>query len=93
VITSDPLIAVIVVSIADLLAFIPTFRKSFHKPFEETLATFSLGAVRDVFGILSLQSLTVVNWLYPATLMISDSAFALMLVVRRRQLDKSIKTV
>lgn len=89
IVTSNAFLAVIIVSIADLLAFIPTFRKAYWKPHEETLATFSLGAVRDVCAILALDSLLIVNWLYPATLLLSDSGFSLMLIVRRRQLDKA----
>lgn len=84
---SDPLIAVIIVTAADVLAFIPTYRKAYNKPHEETALTFGLGAIRNVFGILALESLRVVNWLYPASLILTDGAFTAMLLIRRRQLS------
>jgi hypothetical protein len=87
----DPLIAVLIVCIADVLAFMPTFRKAFSKPHEETLSSFVLGGVRDVFAISALQSLDLVNWLYPATLLVSDSTFAAMLFIRRRQLAETTR--
>lgn len=84
--TSDPLVAVIIVTLADIIAFIPTFRKAYYRPQEETALTFGLGATRNIFGILALQSFAVVNWLYPASLIITDGAFTAMLLIRRRQL-------
>src|SRR5688500_6817176 len=41
-ITNNQLMAIISVTVADALAFIPTFRKSYHKPYEETLTEYGL---------------------------------------------------
>lgn len=85
-VTSDPLLAVIVVTIVDALAFAPTFRKGYHKPYEETLSTFTLSSVKFVIGILALDALTVTTWLYPASLVVMNGAFVLLLLYRRRKI-------
>jgi hypothetical protein len=44
VITDNPLTAVIIVTLVDALAYVPTFRKTYHKPYEETLIEYALGS-------------------------------------------------
>src|SRR5665213_1595078 len=44
VFSKNPLAAVILVTIADACAFIPTFRKSFYKPDQETLTEYGLSS-------------------------------------------------
>ncbi|HEY4487826.1 MAG TPA: hypothetical protein VI483_03635 [Candidatus Paceibacterota bacterium] len=88
-ITRDALTAVIIVTVADMIAMIPTVRKTYKRPTEETLSAWIISVFRNIFAILALQSFAVVNWLYPASLIISDAAFVILLIVRRRQLDKS----
>ncbi len=82
----QPLIAIMFVVSADALGFFPTFRKSYNKPHEETATNYALGAARWPLAILALQSLTPVNWLYPAAIALLDLALVAMLLIRRRQL-------
>ena len=88
VLTSNALAAVVIVTIADTLAFIPTIRKAYHKPNEETAMTFAISTIRNIFSLLALQSFTLVNWLYPATLLLSDGGFTVMLLLRRIRLER-----
>ena len=92
-ITSQPLAAVIIVAIADAIAYIPTYRKAFSKPHEEPAYSYFLAAMRSVFGILALQTLTLTTVLYPASLVLTDGGFVLYLWVRRRQLSNSSRIV
>ncbi len=83
---NQPLLAIIFVICADALGFIPTFRKSYNKPHEETVINYALGAARWPLAILALQSLTLTTFLYPATIAIFDLALVAMLLIRRHQL-------
>lgn len=83
--TDNPLVAVVMVVIADILAFIPTVRKGYYKPFEETLITWFLNALKHSIGLLALQAYNLVTCLYPISLVIGNGLFAVMLVYRRRQ--------
>jgi len=83
--TSNPVLAIILISVIDFLGFLPTIRKSYHKPYEETLITYMLSGFKFVLAILALDTYTLVTWLYPASLVAANLLFVVMLVVRRRQ--------
>lgn len=85
-ITEDALLAVILITIIDALGFAPTFRKSFHKPNEETALTYGLSAVKFAIAIAALENLSVVTVLYPLSLVVMNGAFVVMVLVRRKQL-------
>lgn len=80
----QPLFSVILATLADLLAFIPTVRKSWNKPFSETLAHYQINSFRFILAILALSHYTVITALYPVTWMVANALFALVLVLRRR---------
>jgi len=83
-ITNDPLLSVILITIIDFLGFVPTIRKSYRKPHEETMISYLLAAIKFMLAIIALDNYTVVTWLYPASLVIANILFVSMLVTRRR---------
>lgn len=85
-ITSEPLLAVVIITLADAIAYVPTYRKAFSKPHEEPAYSYGLAAMRSVFGVLALQSFTLTTVLYPASLIVTDGGFVLYLLIRRRRL-------
>lgn len=86
--TSTPLISVILISVIDALGFVPTFRKSFHRPYEETVFTFFVSAIKLVLGVSALSNFSMVTALYPLSLVASNLIFITMVLVRRRQLGR-----
>ncbi len=88
--TSNPLYAVILVVIADGLAYIPTFRKAFYRPQEETLITFVLNAIKQVLVLCSMSAYSPTTVLFDAYLISANTAFVSMLIIRRRQLKRQI---
>jgi hypothetical protein len=79
----NPVAAVIAVTLADALAFTPTFRKAFHKPYEETLSEYSLSAVKWLFAIAALEAYSATTWLYPASLVLTNTIFITVVYSRR----------
>lgn len=86
-VTDNPLTAVLLITVIDALAFVPTFRKSYRRPWEETAVTYSLSGLKFVIAIFALEQLTPTTWLYPASLVLMNGLFVGMLLVRRRQLQ------
>lgn len=84
--TSGPLLSVILITVVDFLGFMPTIRKSYHKPHEETLIAYVLAGLKFVLAIIALEHYSLVTWLYPASLIAANLFFVFMLVVRRRKL-------
>ena len=86
--TNDPVLAVILVTVIDALGFIPTYRKSYAKPHEETLSTYVVSATKYAISLFALGSYSLTTWLFPASLVVSNGLFVLLLIVRRSQLAR-----
>lgn len=86
ILTKDPLGSVILISLIDIVAFYPTFRKSWHKPHEEYLTGYNLANVKFILSFFAMQAFTINTLLYPAVIILTNAAFVLMCLIRRRQL-------
>lgn len=84
----QPLIAVITLSAADMLGFAPTIRKSWRKPFEETLFSYEVNTFRFALAIYALESYNAVALMYPVTWIVANGLFSIYLIVRRKQVSK-----
>jgi len=84
--TENPLISVILVTCIDGLAFVPTFRKSWSKPWEESTMAYGLGALAFALSLPALTTLNVTTALYPAAVTLFNGGFCVMVLLRRRTL-------
>ena len=86
--TSNPLTAVIIVTIVDAVVFLPTYRKAYLKPNEETASLFVLSTVKYLISLFALASFTLTTALFPISLVISNAGFVILLLIRRKQLGR-----
>lgn len=85
-ISEGPLLSVIMVTIVNTLGYVPTFRKAYNKPFEETSITYSLSAVKFAVAILALNEFSVITLLFPLSVIIVCVLLVIMLNTRRKHL-------
>jgi hypothetical protein len=85
-----PVVSVILACLVDLLAFIPTIRKTWAKPQTETLSLYTTNFIRYIIAIAALSSFTFVNYLYPIFWLMANGLFAIGLVLRRRYVSVEI---
>lgn len=83
----QPILSVILLSSLDMLGFIPTIRKSWNKPEQETLSSYVANTLRFGLAILALENYTLVTALYPLTWILANGLFSVFLIVRRKQLS------
>ncbi|MFO0970972.1 MAG: hypothetical protein U0520_01325 [Candidatus Saccharimonadales bacterium] len=76
-------LSVILLSLIDILGFIPTIRKSWHKPGEETLISYVVNTVRFCLALYALERYTIVTILYPLTWVLANGLFSVYLIIRR----------
>jgi hypothetical protein len=88
-IAEQPVISIILVTVIDLLGFAPTIRKSWNKPYSETVSFYLLNTVRFALAIMALHSYTIVTAAYPITWAFANGIFGAILLVRRKQLRES----
>lgn len=87
-IAKQPILSAILVSLIDIFGFIPTVRKSWNKPYTETLILYEINAFRHVLSFISLQQYSIITWMNPVTWVIANTMFSLMLIIRRKQVGK-----
>lgn len=88
--TSDPLYAVLISTFASACAFVPTFRKSYHKPDEETALSYALGALRSFVAIPALLSFNITTLLPLLENIAANVSFVTMVLIRRRSKLKNV---
>ena len=84
--SSDPLWAVIILTIVDILGFGPTVRKAYHYPHAESLPFFSLFAARNTLVVMALQHYSVTTVLFPAVIAAACMLLMVMIMYRRRMI-------
>jgi hypothetical protein len=85
-ITGDPLAAIILITVIDMLAFAPTFRKSYSNPYTEPAFTYTLSALKFVIALFALHELSATTILYPASLVLTNGLFVAMVLIQRKRL-------
>ena len=81
--TKDPVWSVCLVTAIDAAAYIPTLRKSWHKPYEEMVYKSALTGVKHAGTLLALQNLSIVTVIYPLVSLIMEVILVVMLLARR----------
>lgn len=84
--TNDPLAAIVLVTLTDGIAAIPTFRKGYLYPDEETALTYALGALSYLLTLFAFRTLDLTTALYPVFIIIANAALVAMLLYRRRKI-------
>lgn len=84
--TKNPLTAVILISLSDGIAFLPSIRKSYYFPNEESPGPWIWGIISHTLAIFALITLNLTTVLYPVCVIAFDISYVLLVVIRRRQL-------
>lgn len=71
--TKDPTISVIIVVCIDLVAFIPTLRKTAKYPKTETPILYSMNVVRHIMILFSIQAYNIATMLHSIVMIIMNS--------------------
>lgn len=82
--TSDPLWAVVILTLVDLLGFGPTLRTAWARPREESVGMFAWSSVRNALVVASLSTYSTTTVLFPAAVGVACAAVAVVLIARRR---------
>ena len=83
--TSDPMLSVVLATGIDVLAFLPTIRKTYNDPTSETLISYISNLFRHPISILALTSYSITTVIYPAALLVMNIIMVSVIVSRRRK--------
>lgn len=82
----NPILAVIMVSLIDLFGYIPSWRKCWSNPYSETLSTWVLFAIGNIFAILALNEYNILTLTYLITIIIGNIILVSISLLRRKVL-------
>jgi hypothetical protein len=72
------------ITIADILVFIPTIRKTFHKPFDEELFEYYTSSLAYFFSFFALTHISLITFLYPGAMIILNGMFIIFTLAIRK---------
>lgn len=82
--TGNPLASVLLLFAIETIAFYPTFRKTWAKPFEETLWAYNISSLQFIFGLIALENYTFITMIGGVSLIVSNAVFVIYALIRRR---------
>lgn len=80
----NPLWSVVLLSAVGVFGWIPTFRKTYHKPHTEHLLPYTANLAKFGLAIFALSTLSWTTLLYPAGSILINGAFVVMVLLRRK---------
>lgn len=86
--TNDPTTSVIIVVAIDAVAFIPTLRKTWKKPYTETPLLFGTNVARHFLALFSLQSYNIATTLHSLVMIIINTAMTSIILLSPNQKKK-----
>jgi hypothetical protein len=82
--TKDPTISVIVAVAIDLIAFVPTIRKTWRRPQSEQSSLFVANVLRHILVIASLQSYNIATMLHSIAMIVTNTVMSGIILGKRR---------
>lgn len=80
----DPVYAIILVTMSNILAFIPTWRKAWIHPHQEVLQTYAWGIAKSFFAALGMENINTTTLLYPIFASFLNLVMVTLLLYRRK---------
>ena len=90
ILTDDPTVSVIVAVSIDVVAFIPTFRKTRSEPSTETPMLYGMNVVRHVLALFSMQTYNLATTLHSIAMIATNSLMTILTGVgKNRKVEDS----
>lgn len=88
-VVKQPVWSAILINLVEVIGFIPTIRKSWNKPYSETLFTYEICVVRHGLSIFALQKFNILTAMSPVAWVITNIAISAILIVRRMKIPRN----
>ncbi len=82
--TNDPTVSVIIAVSIDVIAFIPTLRKTYQHPKTETPVLYSMNVLRHILSLFSLQAYNIATMLHSVAMIVTNSIMTGLIVLHPR---------
>lgn len=83
ILTKDPTLSVVIAVGIDVVAFVPTLRKTWREPDTETPILYSANVLRHMLALFSLQAYNVATMLHSIAMILTNTLMT-VLILRRK---------
>lgn len=90
VLTSSPLWSVLLITVIDVVATLPTITKAWRNPFEESSRAFAMAGFICALSIASLDVFNLTTTFYMAAITLLNVYLAVMILIRRKTSNKAL---
>ncbi|MFA6908315.1 MAG: hypothetical protein WC289_00315 [Patescibacteria group bacterium] len=80
----NPLLALIMVSVIDVIGYVPSFRKTYKEPWSETMLAWAVFTATNVLTIFALNEYNFMTMAYLTSITVANLTLLLICVFRRR---------
>ena len=87
IVTSDPTISVITVVAIDLVAFVPTLRKTYCHPKSETATLFTTNVLRHGLILSTLSAYNIATMLHSISMIITNTIMVIFIKTCKEKMD------
>lgn len=88
VLTKDPTISVVIAVCIDLVAFMPTIRKTWEHPKTETPVLYGANVLRHILTLFSLQAYNIATMLHSVAMIVTNLIMTLIIVLKKEKIAK-----
>ena len=81
--TKDPTLSIVILTVVNTLAFVPTIRKTIKDPSSETFSSYVIHTFRHSLSIFALSNYNLATFLYPAVVALSNLTVACIILKSR----------
>jgi hypothetical protein len=89
-ITKEPLLSVVMICVIEIMAMIPTARKSWNDPWGENLKSYFAGTINFILSVFALTNFSFVTAAYPLAIVLVHSSLITLCLYRRRTIARPI---
>lgn len=84
--TDNPAMAAVWVTVIDGFGYLPTMRKSWNKPYEEMVSTHGIATIKHIFVLLAVENVLFATVFYSWGMVTMNGLLVLLILVRRIRL-------
>ena len=86
IITKQPLLSVLLSILIDAAGYVPTFRKSYYRPYEEATLLWFLNGLKFLLALFALTEFNLLSSIFPIYLIATNWSLFILILIRRKQI-------
>lgn len=90
-ITNDPTVSVVLITLIDSLSMVPTLRKTWNDPTSEPYLIWGLNAIKHSLAILAVSTVSIATVVYPAAMVLMNAVLTIEILYLKHRSGLSKK--